>query len=209
MRNSTAYPVLFTFARLSELIMQLSEQEIIRRQKLDELIRLGINPYPADLWEITHSSKQILENFESNPDGLKDISFAGRIMSVRDMGKAAFSFLQDSQGKIQIYVKRDEICKGEDKTLYDAVWKKLLDIGDIIGVKGYAFKTKTGETSIHVSELKLLSKTLRPLPVVKEDAEGNVHDAFTDPEQRYRMRYLDLVVNPQVKKCFCSARKDY
>ena len=187
--------------------MQLSEQEVIRRQKLDELIKLGINPYPAELWEITHSSKQILENFESNPEGLKDISFAGRIMSVRDMGKAAFSFLQDSQGKIQIYVKRDEICKGEDKTLYDTVWKKLLDIGDIVGVKGYAFKTKTGETSIHVSELKLLSKTLRPLPVVKQDAEGNVHDAFTDPEQRYRMRYLDLVVNPQVKNVFVQRAK--
>jgi lysyl-tRNA synthetase class 2 len=187
--------------------MQLSEQEVIRRQKLDELIKLGINPYPADLWEITHSSKQILENFESNPDGLKDISFAGRIMSVRDMGKAAFTFLQDSLGKIQIYVKRDEICKGEDKTLYDVVWKKLIDIGDIIGVKGYAFKTKMGEISIHVSELKLLSKTLRPLPVVKQDAEGNVHDAFTDPEQRYRMRYLDLVVNPQVKNVFVQRAK--
>lgn len=187
--------------------MQLSEQEIIRRQKLDELIKLGINPYPAELWEITHTSKQILENFESNPDGLKDISFAGRIMSVRDMGKAAFAFLQDSGGKIQIYVKRDEICKGEDKTLYDAVWKKLIDIGDIIGVKGYAFKTKMGEISIHVSELKLLSKTLRPLPVVKQDAEGNIHDAFTDPEQRYRMRYLDLVVNPQVKNVFVQRAK--
>jgi|SRR5688572_13675243 len=189
------------------IIMQLSEQEVIRRQKLDELIKLGINPYPADLWEITHSSKQILENFESNPEGLKDISFAGRIMSVRDMGKAAFSFLQDSAGRIQIYVKRDEICKGEDKTLYDAIWKKLLDIGDIIGVKGYAFKTKTGEISIHVSELKLLSKTLRPLPIVKEDAEGNIHDAFTDPEQRYRMRYLDLVVNPQVRNVFVQRAK--
>lgn len=187
--------------------MQLSEQEVIRRQKLDELIKLGVNPYPADLWEMTHSSKQILENFESNPDGLKDISFAGRIMSVRDMGKAAFAFLQDSAGRIQIYVKRDEICKGEDKSLYDAVWKKLLDIGDIIGVKGYAFKTKTGEISIHVSELKLLSKTLRPLPIVKEDAEGNIHDAFTDPEQRYRMRYLDLVVNPQVKNVFVQRAK--
>lgn len=187
--------------------MQLSEQEVIRRQKLDELIKLGINPYPADLWEITHSSKHILENFESNPDGLKDISFAGRIMSVRDMGKAAFAFLQDSAGRIQIYVKRDEICKGEDKTLYDVVWKKLLDMGDIVGVKGYAFKTKMGEISIHVSELKLLSKTLRPLPVVKQDAEGNIHDAFTDPEQRYRMRYLDLIVNPQVKDVFVQRAK--
>jgi lysyl-tRNA synthetase, class II len=133
--------------------MELTEQEIIRRQKLDELVKLGINPYPADLWEVNTTSKHILENFESNPDSLKDIVFGGRIMSVRDMGKAAFAVLQDSVGKIQVYVKRDEICKGEDKTLYDTLWKKLLDIGDIIGVKGYAFRTKTGEISIHVSEL--------------------------------------------------------
>ena len=170
--------------------MELSEQEIIRRQKLEELQKLGINPYPADLWEVTYTSKYILENFDalSADEGKGTVSFAGRIMSVRDMGKAAFAVLQDSAGKIQIYVKRDEICTGEDKSLYDTVWKKMLDIGDIIGVKGYVFKTKMGEISIHVSELKLLTKSLRPLPVVKKDADGNIHDAFTDPEQRYRQR---------------------
>jgi len=182
--------------------MELSEQEIIRRQKLEELHKLGIDPYPAPLWEITASSRHILDTFESNPDGLQNLSFAGRIMSVRDMGKAAFAVLQDSAGKIQVYVKRDEICKGDDKTLYDTVWKKMLDIGDIVGVKGYAFRTKTGEISIHVSDLRLLAKSLRPLPVVKQDADGQVHDAFTDPEQRYRQRYVDLIVNPGVKEAF-------
>src|SRR5436189_6124068 len=142
--------------------MELSEQELIRRQKLEELTKTGINAYPAELWEITHTSKYILENFDSNPDELKNISFAGRIMSVRDMGKAAFAVLQDSAGKIQIYVKRDEICPGEDKSLYDVIWKKMLDIGDIIGVVGYAFRTKTGEISIHANEVKMLTKSLRP-----------------------------------------------
>jgi lysyl-tRNA synthetase class 2 len=182
--------------------MELSEQELIRRQKLEELNKMGINPYPAELWETTHSSKYILENFDVNPDELKSISFAGRIMSVRDMGKAAFAVLQDGAGKIQIYIKRDEICPGEDKTLYDVIWKKMLDIGDIIGVVGYAFKTKTGETSIHANEIKLLTKSLRPLPVVKKDADGNIHDAFTDPEMRYRQRYVDLIVNPEVRDAF-------
>ena len=182
--------------------MELSEQELIRRQKLEDLNKIGINAYPAELWEITHTSKYILETFDSNPDELKNISFAGRIMSVRDMGKAAFAVLQDGSGKIQIYVKRDEICKGEDKTLYDVVWKKMLDIGDIIGVVGYAFRTKTGEISIHANEIKLLTKSLRPLPVVKKDAEGNIHDAFTDPEMRYRQRYVDLIVNPEVREAF-------
>ena len=182
--------------------MELSEQELIRRQKLEDLNAAGINPYPAESWEVNATSKYILENFEFKPDELKSISFAGRIMSMRDMGKAAFAVLQDSAGKIQIYVKRDEICPGEDKSLYDVVWKKNLDIGDIIGVKGYAFKTKTGETSIHAGEIKLLAKSLRPLPIVKKDAEGNIHDAFTDPEQRYRQRYVDLIVNPEVKEAF-------
>ena len=182
--------------------MELTEQEIIRRQKLEELQKHGINPYPADLFDITHTSAYILENFDSKPDELKQISFAGRIISMRDMGKAAFAVLQDSAGKIQVYVKRDEICPGEDKSLYDFVFKKMLDLGDIIGVKGYAFRTKTGEISIHVNGLTLLSKALRPLPSVKQDAEGNIHDAFTDPEQRYRMRYLDLIVNPHVREVF-------
>lgn len=182
--------------------MELTEQEIIRRQKLEELQKHGINPYPADLYEITHTSKYILDNFDTKPDELKEISFAGRIISMRDMGKAAFVVLQDSVGKIQVYVKRDEICQGEDKSLYDFVFKKMLDLGDIIGVKGYAFRTKTGEISIHAGTVKLLSKALRPLPSVKQDADGVIHDAFTDPEQRYRMRYLDLVVNPNVREVF-------
>src|SRR4029079_3173964 len=137
--------------------MELSEQEIIRRQKLEELQKHGINPYPADLYEITHTSKYILDYFDTKPEELKDISFAGRIISIRDMGKAAFAVLQDSVGKIQIYVKRDEICPGEDKTLYDSTWKKMLDLGDIIGIKGYAFRTKTGEISIHVNDFRILS----------------------------------------------------
>lgn len=182
--------------------MELTEQEIIRRQKLEELVKHGINPYPADLFEITHSSKFILDTFDTNPDALKNISFAGRIVSIRDMGKAAFAVLQDSVGKIQVYVKRDEICPGDDKSLYDFVFKKMLDLGDIIGVKGYAFRTKTGEISIHVNGFSLLSKSLRPLPTVKQDADGNIHDAFTDPEQRYRMRYLDMIVNPHVREVF-------
>src|SRR6185436_8530356 len=184
----------------------LSEQEILRRQKSDELVKLGINPYPADLFEINTTSKFILDDFEaaslSFGEGRGEVSFAGRIMSVRDMGKASFAVLQDSFGKIQIYVKRDDVCAEEDKTLYDQVWKKLLDIGDIIGVKGFVFRTKMGEISIHVKEFKLLTKSLRPLPMVKEDAEGKIHDAFTDPEMRYRQRYVDLIVNPQVREVF-------
>jgi lysyl-tRNA synthetase class 2 len=182
--------------------MELSEQELIRRQKLDELLEHGINPYPAELWDITHSSKDILANFPSNPDNFKNVQIAGRVMSVRDMGKASFAVLQDSAGRIQVYVRRDDVCPGEDKSAYDFVFKKGLDIGDIIGVKGYVFVTKVGETSIHVTEFKLLSKGLRPLPIVKKDADGNVHDAFTDPEMRYRQRYVDLIVNPEVKEAF-------
>jgi lysyl-tRNA synthetase class 2 len=182
--------------------MELNEQEIIRRQKLEELQAKGINPYPAEMWEVTHTSAEILSGFEKHPDNFKNVSFAGRIMSVRDMGKASFAVLQDSVGRIQIYVRRDDISKSEDKHEYDFIFKKSLDIGDIIGVKGYVFVTKMGETSIHVTELKLLSKALRPLPVVKKDAEGNVHDAFTDPEMRYRQRYVDLIVNPEVKETF-------
>ncbi len=181
--------------------MQLSEQEIIRRDKLKELEKLGINPYPAELFDVNTTSSAILGEFETNPDAFKEISFAGRLMSVRDMGKAAFAVLQDSVGKIQIYVKRDEICKGDDKTMYDIVWKKMLDIGDIIGVTGYVFKTKTGEISIHASEIKLLCKSLKPLPIVKEK-DGEVYDAVSDPDLRYRQRYVDLIINPQVKNVF-------
>ena len=186
--------------------MQLSEQEIIRRQKMEDLRKLGINPYPAELFEVNASAKEILENYERQKSDYRQISIAGRIMSTRIMGNAAFAELQDETGRIQIYVRRDDICPGEDKTLYNTVFKKLLDIGDIIGVKGYGFTTQTGEISIHVTSLTVLTKSLRPLPIVKEttDEQGNVtkHDAFTDPEQRYRMRYVDLIVNPEVRDTF-------
>lgn len=188
----------------------LSELEIQRRNKLEELCRLNINPYPPELFEVNTTSKYILESFnDSLTEGdnwTKAISFAGRIMSVRDMGKAAFAVLQDGAGKIQIYVKRDDICSGDDKIMYDIVWKKLLDIGDIIGVKGYVFRTKMGEISIHVKEFKLLTKALKPLPVVKEK-DGETFDAVSDPEFRYRQRYADLIVNPQVKDVFVKRTK--
>jgi lysyl-tRNA synthetase class 2 len=186
--------------------MQLSEQEIIRRQSKEELEKLGINPYPAELYNVNASAREILENYERQKSDYRDISIAGRIMSKRIMGSAAFAELQDETGRIQIYVRRDDICTGEDKTLYNTVFKKLLDIGDIIGVKGFGFTTQTGEISVHVTSLTVLSKSLRPLPIVKEtvDEQGVVtrHDAFTDPEQRYRQRYVDLVVNPQVRDAF-------
>ncbi|HWY11478.1 MAG TPA: lysine--tRNA ligase [Bacteroidia bacterium] len=184
------------------MIRELSEQEILRREKLSEIRSLGIDPYPAEEFPINVNAADIKENYERDKLNYKDISFAGRIMSVRDMGKAAFAVLQDSSGRIQIYIKRDEVCPGDDKTLYDSLWKKLLDIGDIIGVKGYVFTTKTGEISIHVSTFKLLSKALKPLPIVKTDADGNSFDEVTDPEFRYRQRYVDLIINPKVKKTF-------
>lgn len=180
----------------------LSEQEIQRRQEKEELEQLGINPYPSETFEVTAFSKDIKKNFEKNPDQYKQVTLAGRMMSRRIMGSASFAELQDSEGRIQIYVARDEISAGEDKTLYNTVFKKVLSIGDFIGVKGYVFKTQVGEISVHVTELVVLSKSLKPLPLPKTDAEGKVHDAFTDPEQRYRQRYVDLVVNPQVKKTF-------
>lgn len=185
----------------------LSEQEIVRREKLQELLELGIDPYPAPLYEVTHTAKGIKEHYtEETKDQYKAVSFAGRIMSVRDMGKANFAVLQDSTGRIQIYIKRDEICPGEDKTMYDLVWKKLLDIGDIIGVKGYAFITKTGETSIHVEQFTLLTKSLHPMPVTKEK-DGEVFDAVTDLEFKYRQRYADLIVNPCVRDTFTKITK--
>ncbi len=186
----------------------LSEQEEVRREKLSELQKLGIDPYPAPLYPVNTTSSYIKENYkgEENKVDFADVCVAGRLMSIRDMGKASFAAIQDSSGKIQIYIKRDEICPGEDKKLYDHVWKKLLDIGDIIGVKGYVFTTKTGETSIHVKEVTLLTKSLKPLPVVKE-AEGHTFDAVTDPEFRYRQRYADLIVNPGVKEVFVKRTK--
>ncbi|MGB8194884.1 MAG: lysine--tRNA ligase [Chitinophagaceae bacterium] len=186
----------------------LSEQEIIRREKMKELQQLGIDPYPAPLYPVNTSSIHIKEHFkgEENKAEFENVCIAGRIMSIRDMGKASFAVLQDSLGKIQIYVRRDDICPGEDKSLYDKVWKHLLDMGDILGVKGFVFKTKTGETSVHVKELTLLSKSLHPLPIVKEK-EGEVYDAVTDPEFKYRQRYADLIINPQVKETFVKRTK--
>ena len=184
--------------------MQLSEQEIIRRQSLEEIVKLGINPYPAELFDVNVTAREIHENYPKQE--YKNVIIAGRMMSRRIMGNASFAELQDETGRIQIYMRRDDLCTGEDKTFYNTVFKKLLDIGDILGVKGFVFTTQTGETSIHVTELIILSKSLRPLPIVKEtkDDAGNVvlHDAFTDPEQRYRMRYVDLVVNPHVREAF-------
>lgn len=185
----------------------LSEQELLRREKLAELIMMGIEPYPAPLYPVNSNAAYIKENFtEEKKDEFADVCVAGRIMSVRDMGKANFSVIQDAHGRIQLYIRRDDICPGEDKSLYDIVWKKMIDIGDIIGVRGYVFKTKTGETSIHVKELTLLSKSLRPLPIVKE-AEGQTYDAVTDPEFRYRQRYADLIINPSVKEVFVKRSK--
>ncbi|SKA11990.1 lysyl-tRNA synthetase, class II [Chitinophaga eiseniae] len=181
---------------------QLSEQEIIRREKLQELQKLGIDPYPAAEYPVNDTSVNIKENYsEATKEQFQDVCLAGRIMSVRDMGKAAFVELQDKAGRIQLYVRRDDICPGEDKTAYDVVFKKLMDIGDIIGVKGYAFITKTGATSIHAREVSILSKSLRPLPIVKS-VEGQVFDEVTDPEFKYRQRYVDLVINPEVKDVF-------
>jgi lysyl-tRNA synthetase, class II len=183
--------------------MQLSELELIRREKLTQLRNLGINPYPADLFPVDHTSKQIKNNFEEG----KKVTIAGRLMSRRIQGSASFAELQDSEGRIQVYFNRDEICPGEDKTHYNEVYKKLLDIGDFIGIVGELFTTKVGEKTVMVKEFKLLSKALKPLPQPRVDAEGKVHDAFTDPEQRYRQRYADLVVNPHVKEVFIKRTK--
>jgi len=184
----------------------LSEQEQQRRLNLQALIDLGINPFPAEKFEVNATAEDILENYERDKINYKSISFAGRIMSRRVMGSASFMELQDSTGRIQAYVKRDDICPTEDKTLYNTVFKKLLDIGDIVGITGFVFTTQTGEISIHVQTLTVLTKSLRPLPIVKE-AEGKTFDAFTDPEQRYRMRYVDLIVNPQNKEIFVKRTK--
>ncbi len=183
--------------------MQLSEQEIIRRQNLQKLRELCIDPYPSELYQVNGHSQQIKNTYtESNASSYQDISLAGRLMQKRIMGKASFAEIQDSEGRIQLYFNRDEICPGEDKTLYNEVFKKLLDIGDFIGVRGYIFTTQLGEITLHVRELKLLSKSLKPIPIVKTDAEGKVYDAVVDPEFRYRQRYADLVVNPHVREVF-------
>ena len=183
--------------------MQLSELEIIRREKLQQLRERGINPYPADLYPVNNTSKKIKENFEEG----KKVVVAGRLMSRRIQGSASFAELQDADGRIQVYFNRDEICTGEDKSHYNDVYKKLLDIGDFIGIEGELFKTQVGEKTIMVKNFTLLSKALKPLPQPRVDAEGKVHDAFTDPEQRYRQRYADLVVNPHVKEVFIKRTK--
>jgi len=185
------------------MLQELSEQEEIRRTKLNELKKLGIDPYPAEEFKVNVTAQDIKDNYDRDKLNYKDIKFAGRIMSIRDMGKAAFAVLQDSTERIQIYVRRDDICPNEnDKLLYDIVWKKLIDIGDIIGIEGYVFTTKMGEISIHVTHFKLLCKSLKPLPIVKTDADGKSFDEVTDPEFRYRQRYVDLLINPKVKKTF-------
>ena len=185
---------------------ELTEQEIVRRNSMQALRDRGIEPYPAAEYKVTGHTAEIKENFSDDLTHPREVSVAGRIMSRRIMGKASFMELQDAEGRIQIYVSRDDLCPGEDKDLYNVVFKKLLDIGDFIGVKGYVFRTKTGEISIHAQELTVLSKSLRPLPIVKMK-DGKAYDAFTDPEQRYRRRYVDLVVNPGVRDIFVKRTK--
>ena len=183
-------------------ILELSEQEIVRRNNLQQLRELGINPYPAAEYPVNAYSTDIKENFcdEAEP---REVCIAGRIMSKRIMGKASFAELLDSKGRIQVYVTRDDLCpQAEDTTMYNTVWKKCLDLGDFVGVKGFVFRTQTGEVSVHCKELTVLAKSLKPLPVVKTDADGKVYDAFDDPELRYRQRYVDLIVNPGVKETF-------
>lgn len=183
--------------------MQLSEQEIVRREKLNHLRALNINPYPAALYPVDHTTKQLKNNFKVG----KKVVIAGRLMSRRIQGKASFAELQDAEGRIQVYFNRDEICKTDDHTQYNEVYKKLLDIGDFIGIEGELFKTQVGEKTVMVKNFTLLSKSLRPLPLPKTDSEGNTHDEFNDPEQRYRQRYADLVVNPHVKEVFVKRTK--
>jgi len=185
--------------------MQLSEQEIVRRTSLKRLRELGINPYPAAQFKVTNLTKELIENFHTFEG--KEVVVAGRMMSRRIMGKASFTGLKDSSGLMQIYVNRDELAPGEDKIIYNEVFKHLLDIGDIIGIKGEVFKTQVGEISIKAKELTVLSKSLRPIPIVKKDADGLVHDAFSDPELRYRQRYVDLIVNDYVKETFIKRTK--
>lgn len=181
----------------------ISEQEEIRRKALDEIRKLGIDPYPAATFPVSHTSREILDQYDPGKDNFREVCLAGRIMSRRVMGNASFGELQDPSGRIQIYLRRDDVCPGEDKTLYNTVFKKYMDIGDIIGIRGFVFKTKVGETTVHVTSLTLLAKSLHPLPVVKEK-DGETFDSFTDPEQRYRQRYVDLIVNPEVRELFIS-----
>ncbi len=185
----------------------LSEQEILRREALQNIRNLGINPYPAEAYTVTATAQEILQNFSTQPEKYQQVRIAGRIMSRNIMGAASFTDVQDATGRIQVYLKRDDICPGEDKTLYNTVFKKLLDLGDFVGIKGFVFTTQTGEISVHVQELTILSKSLKPLPVVKRDEEGHIYDSFTDPELRYRQRYVDLTVNPEFKQIFINRSK--
>jgi len=187
----------------------LTEQEVIRRENLQKLIEAGIEPYPSKTFPANATALEITTNFVDGSTEYQDVYLSGRLMSKRIMGKASFGELQDTSGRIQIYINRDEICPDEDKTLYNDAFKKWMDLGDFIGVRGFAFFTQMGECTIHVKELTMLSKSLKPLPVVKKDEEGNVYDAFTDPEQRYRQRYVDLVVNSQIKDVFVKRTKMY
>ena len=188
---------------------QLTDQEIRRRQELEELRKLGINPFPAETFPVNASAADIQANFEEGKEGYEEVYLAGRIASKRVMGKASFAELEDGSGRIQVYVNRDEICPGEDKTLYNSVFKKLISLGDIVGVKGHAFITRTGEKTVHVTEFTLLSKVLRPIIFPKIEEDGTVHDALTDTEQRYRMRYLDMIVHPEVREVFRKRTKMY
>lgn len=187
----------------------LSEQEVVRRENLQKIIDLGIDPFPSQEFDVNVKAKEITENFKEGDKSYQEVSIAGRLMSRRVMGKASFAELLDESGRIQIYVSRDDICPGENKDLYNSLFKKLLDLGDFIGIKGFAFYTKMGQVTIHVKELIFLGKSLRPLPVVKKDDEGNIYDAFTDPELRYRQRYVDLVVNPEVREVFKKRTQMY
>jgi lysyl-tRNA synthetase class 2 len=192
--------------------MQLTEQEIVRRENLEKIRELGIDPFPPEAYPVNALAKEVKSGFDADQNNYQDVCMAGRIMMVRVMGKASFAEIQDSSGRIQIYVARDEICPGEDKTLYNDLFKKLLDIGDFVGIKGFAFLTRTGELTIHVKEFTFLSKSIRPLPVVKtkvneETGETEVYDAFTDPELRHRQRYVDLTVNSHIKETFIARSK--
>jgi lysyl-tRNA synthetase, class II len=182
---------------------QLNDQELQRRKEVDELRALGIEPFPAEGYEVNANAQEILQNFTPERAAeFAQVSLAGRVVTKRVMGKASFAVLQDSTGQIQLYFNRDEICPGEDKTLYNEVFKRLISLGDIIGVEGYVFVTQTGETSVHVRSFRILTKTLRPIIFRKETDEGKLFDSFTDLEQRYRQRYLDLIVHPEVRETF-------
>ncbi|MBQ5639974.1 MAG: lysine--tRNA ligase, partial [Bacteroidales bacterium] len=186
--------------------IEYSEQELLRRESMNKLRELGIEPYPAAEYPVNASAAEITAGYDESKGNFSEVCIAGRLMSRRIMGAASFGELQDESGRIQVYVKRDEICPGEDKTMYNTVWKKLLDIGDIIGIKGFAFITQTGQLSVHAKELTVLSKSLKVLPIVKEQ-DGQVFDAVTDPELRYRQRYVDLIINPHVKEVFIKRAK--